>query len=141
MPIVTAPIPHLRIARPVSDLGRARSMYCAGLGLRVIGSFEDHAGFDGFMLGQAGAAWHLEFTSCRAHPILPNPTNEDLFVLYFPDREAWKECCDRMLAAHFRKVAAFNPYWDVSGCTFADPDGYRTVLQNAGWTNVERVQF
>jgi hypothetical protein len=26
---------------------------------------------------------------------------------------------------------AFNPYWDRSGRTFEDPDGYRVVLQNA----------
>jgi hypothetical protein len=115
-------------------------MYCAGLGLRVVGSFEDHNGFDGVMLGRAGAAWHLELTFCRAHPVRPKPTDEDLFVLYLSNREVWRECCDSMLAASFRKVVSFNPYWDASGCTFADPDGYRTVLQNAGWTNVEQVE-
>jgi len=26
-----------------------------------------------------------------------------------------------------------NPYWDVNGVTFEDPDGWRIVLQNAGW--------
>jgi hypothetical protein len=30
-------------------------------------------------------------------------------------------------------VKAFNPYWDRKGRTFADPDGYRVVLQNAAW--------
>jgi hypothetical protein len=39
-----------------------------------------------------------------------------------------------MLAAGFREVASFNPYWDARGRTFEDPDGYRTVLQNAAWT-------
>ncbi len=29
---------HLRIARPVRDLARTRAMYCAGLGLRVVGT-------------------------------------------------------------------------------------------------------
>jgi hypothetical protein len=27
----------------------------------------------------------------------------------------------------------FNPYWDRRGRTFADPDGYRVVLQNSPW--------
>jgi catechol 2,3-dioxygenase-like lactoylglutathione lyase family enzyme len=108
---------------------------CAGLGLRVIGSFEDHDGFDGAILGWAGAAWHLELTYCRAHPVRPAPTQEDLLVLYLTDRGFWQESCDRMLAAGFRKVVALNPYWHAKGATFADPDGYRTVLQNAGWSN------
>ena len=46
---------HLRIARPVSDLASSTHMYCRGLGLRVIASFQGHAGFDGVMLGTAGA--------------------------------------------------------------------------------------
>jgi len=132
-----AQTPHLRIARPVSDLGRAQAMYCAGLGLRVLGSFADHAGFDGVMLGRAGVSWHIEFTFCHAHPVRPSPTQEDLIVLYFPDEICWREGCDRMLKADFRLVAALNPYWDVRGRTFADPDGYRIVLQNAVWTNIE----
>ena len=40
---------HVRIARPVSDLARAREMYRRGLGLRVLGSFQDHEGFDGVL--------------------------------------------------------------------------------------------
>jgi catechol 2,3-dioxygenase-like lactoylglutathione lyase family enzyme len=136
---MTTSIPHLRIARPVSDLARARAMYCAGLGLRLVGSFEDHGGFDGVMLGSTGAAWHLELTVCRTHPVSPSPTCEDLLVLYLPDRRLWQEACDRMLAAGFQKVAALNPYWEARGATFADPDGYRTVLQNAAWSNVEPI--
>ena len=36
----------------------------------------------------------------------------------------------------FAPVASFNPYWDVAGKTYEDPDGYRVVLQNAGWPTV-----
>ena len=41
-----------------------------------------------------------------------------------------------MLAAGFRAVASFNPYWERRGRTLEDPDGYRIVLQNAAWQNV-----
>jgi len=41
-----------------------------------------------------------------------------------------------MLAAGFRQVASFNPYWDRCGRTFEDFDGYRVVLQNAEWISV-----
>ena len=128
--------PHLRIARPVSDLSRSRSMYCHGLGLRVVDSFENHEGFDGVMLGLPGASYHFEFTHCRAHPVAPAPTAEDLVVLYLPEPAEWQSACANMLAAGFRQVASFNPYWDLRGRTFGDPDGYRVVLQNAEWSNV-----
>ena len=125
--------PHLRLARPVSDLVRARSMYCAGLGLCVLGAFEEHEGFDGVMLGVPGAPYHFEFTRCGAHPVVPRPTAEDLIVLYVPDRDEWERRCGEMLAAGFRQVASFNPYWEARGRTFMDPDGYRVVLERAEW--------
>jgi catechol 2,3-dioxygenase-like lactoylglutathione lyase family enzyme len=112
-------------------------MYRRGLGLRVVGSFEDHAGFDGVMLGVAGSGYHFELTRWRAHPVAPAPTAEDLVVLYVPDPFEWRAACDRMAAAGFRQVASLNPYWDARGRTYQDADGYRLVLQCAGWSNVE----
>lgn len=124
---------HLRVARPVSDLDRATALYCAGLDLRVLGRFEDHDGFDGVMLGADGAGHHLEFTRCRTHAVVPAPTPEDLLVVYLPDAAQWQAAVRAMQAAGFKVVPSFNPYWDQRGRTFEDPDGYRTVLQQAAW--------
>ena len=126
---------HLRIAHPVTNLTRARSMYAIGLGLQFLGSFEDHEGFDGVMLGREGLDYHFEFTHCRTHPVAPRPTAEDLAVFYFPNIAEWEAACANMLAAGFRQVESFNPYWDARGQTFEDLDGYRIVLQNAAWEN------
>lgn len=128
---------QLRIARPVSDLVRAVRMYTEGLDLRVLGSFEDHDGFDGVMVGREGEPHHFEFTHCRAHTVLPTPTHEDLVVFYVADPAEWQSACARMTDAGFAVVPSFNPYWDVRGVTFEDPDGYRVVLQNAEWVNRE----
>ena len=125
---------RLRIARPVSDLLRAETMYCQGLGLKVLDGFRDHQGFDGVMLGEPGLEYHLEFTVCRHHPVAPSPGAEDLLVFYLPDAGAWRAACTRMREAGFVEVPSFNPYWDLQGRTFQDPDGYRTVLQQAEWT-------
>jgi hypothetical protein len=108
-------------------------MYCEGLGLRVLGSFEDHEGFDGVMLGLPEAGFHFEFTQCSAHPVAPSPTAEDLAVFYVPEAAQWRRRSASMLAAGFRQVASFNPYWDRHGLTFEDPDRYRIVLQNSAW--------
>ncbi|WP_431824837.1 VOC family protein [Burkholderia sp. F1] len=124
---------HLRIARPVSHLAATERMYCDAFGLAVLARFQDHDGFDGVMLGREGMDYHFEFTHCRTHPVAPAPTPEDLIVFYLPDSETWKAACARATAHGFVRVTAFNPYWEASGQTFEDLDGYRIVLQNAAW--------
>lgn len=126
---------HVRIARPVSNLARTEHMYCAALNLAVLAKFQDHQGFDGVMLGSPGMDYHFEFTQCRGHPLAPTPTREDLLVFYVPDRGEWQSTCDRLVENGFVSVTSFNPYWDVSGRTFEDPDGYRIVLQNSAWSS------
>ena len=121
----------LRIARPVSALQRSATMYIQALGFHELGRFEDHEGFDGIILGRDSPDWHLEFTQCRHHPVAPSPTAEDLLVFYVPDAAEWHRLCAALLQAGFVEVASFNPYWQVSGRTFADPDGYRVVIQGA----------
>lgn len=125
--------PHLRIARPVSDLARSAALYRRGLGLVELGRFEEHDGFDGVMLGATGSDYHFELTFCRSHPVRPSPTPEDLVVLYLPDRAEWESTCRSMLDAGFKEVAPFNPYWAQRGRTFEDHDGYRVVLEQAAW--------
>jgi catechol 2,3-dioxygenase-like lactoylglutathione lyase family enzyme len=123
----------MRVARPVTRLERSAAMYRDGLGLAEIGRFQDHAGFDGIMLGAPGLDYHLELTHCRSLPLAPSPTPEDLLVFYLPDREAWQADCASLLSAGFAEVAPYNPYWGVRGRTFEDPDGYRIVLQQEKW--------
>jgi hypothetical protein len=108
-------------------------MYTKGLGLSIIGRFEAHQGFDGVMLGHPGGPYHLEFTVCHSHPIVPAPTPEDLLVLYIPDKPQWEDTCKSMEEAGFNSCTSFNPWWDQQGRTFEDADGYRVVLQQGLW--------
>lgn len=128
---------HMRIARPVTCPEAALRMYTQGLGLKKIADFTDHDGFSGVMIGGANLQWHMELTICHHHPVKPSPTEDDLLVLYYPDNAEWEQVCARMVSAGFVAVPSFNPYWDANGRTFADPDGYRVVIQNRGWSTVE----
>ena len=119
----------LRIARPTDHLEETVCFYTEGLGLARLGSFEDHDGFDGVMLGVPGAAYHLELTRKRGHIAGPAPTQDNLLVFYIPEADAWQVAVEQMGVAGFAPVPAFNPYWDRDGATFEDPDGYRVVLQ------------
>src|SRR4051812_22755243 len=124
---------HLRVARPTDDLAAVVAFYRDGLGFDVLGEFRDHDGFDGAMLGHARAGYHLEFTRRAGHPAGRAPSGEHLLVFYLPDETDWRAAVGRLERAGHRPVAAVNPYWDRRGHTFADPDGYRVVLQNAAW--------
>jgi catechol 2,3-dioxygenase-like lactoylglutathione lyase family enzyme len=125
--------PILRVARPSDDIETLLPFYREGLGFSVLSRFTDHDGFDGVMLGQEGAPYHLEFTTARGHAAGRAPTHDHLLVFYLPDRDDWRRSVERMHAAGFAPVAPFNPYWARNGATFEDPDGYRVVLQNAAW--------
>jgi len=123
----------LRVARPTRSLAEVVRFYREGLGFELQGGFEDHAGFDGVMLGQRGGPYHLEFTVERGHAAPRAPSEENLLVFYLPERAEWEARVRRMKRAGFTPVRSRNPYWDTSGVTFEDPDGYRVVLYQGTW--------
>ncbi len=124
----------LRVARPTDHLEEILHFYERGVGLTRLGSFEDHDGFDGVILGVPRAPCHLEFTRNRDRVAGHAPSQDHLLVFYLPDQKDWLAAVNRMIAAGYPPVPSFNPYWDRAGRTFEDPDGYRVVFQNAAWT-------
>ena len=71
----------------------------------------------------------LLILSCNKYP--PHP--ETLLVFYLPDAADWRAAVARLRALGAEPVASLNPYWDRSGLTFEDPDGFRIVLQQDVW--------
>src|SRR5688572_20595535 len=124
----------MRVARPTDNLTAIAEMYSKGLNLEKLSEFTDHDGFDGVILGHSNHPYHLEFTSQRDHTAGSAPSKDHLLVFYIPDEAEWEETCGRMLAAGFREVSPYNPFWDIDGRTFEDLDGYRVVLQKIAWT-------
>ena len=123
----------MRVARPTDNLEAVTRFYKDALGFAELYRFEGHDGFDGVMLGQPGAAYHLEFTTSRGHAAGRAPTADNLLVFYLPEERAWADAVARMRRHGHEPVKSFNPYWDRQGMTFEDPDGYRVVLQRAAW--------
>lgn len=127
-------IPKLRVARPSNDLAALRAFYVEALRMSELYAFAKHDGFDGLMVGHPQAPYHLEFTRQAGHVAPAAPTAEHLLVFYYPERADWEAAVARMQSHGHLPVPAHNPYWDRQGLTFADPDGYRVVLQQAAWT-------
>lgn len=123
----------IRITRPTDNLEKITEMYVNGLGFKLLGSFEEHNGFDGSIIGHELHNYHLEFTHHRGTVVGKAPSQDNLLVFYISNSKIWKQSCERMQSAGFVVVSSYNPYWDVVGKTFEDIDGYRVVLQNREW--------
>jgi catechol 2,3-dioxygenase-like lactoylglutathione lyase family enzyme len=114
-----------RIARPVHDLHASTQFYRDVLGLRVLASFAGHSGYDGVFLALPGGA-ELELTHGPSGPV--RSSEEDLLVLYARDDAHFRSVVQRLATAGTEPVEAANPYWNVWGATFLDPDGFRIVI-------------
>ncbi len=119
---------NVRFARPTDRMDECVRFYRDALGLPVLATFEDHAGYDGVMLGLPGWEVHLELTSHRDGSPCPAPTKDNLLVLYFEDSELWAERTARLEEWGHQSVEPENPYWRDKSLTFVDPDGWRVVL-------------
>jgi NAD(P)-dependent dehydrogenase (short-subunit alcohol dehydrogenase family) len=84
----------------------------------------DH-GYDGVFFALPGGG-ELELT---AGPAEPAPgTEEDLLVLYVSTAAEVAAIGSRLTSAGVRQIHSANPYWNVCGRTFVDPDGHRLVV-------------
>ena len=118
----------VRLARPARDLTRSARFYGDLIGLPRLGGFENHDGYNGVFFALPGGA-ELELT---AGPAQPAPsTDEDLLVLYVQTGAEVAAIGARLTAAGVTRIPNRNPYWNRSGLTFLDPDGYRIVIAAA----------
>lgn len=122
------PAVQVRVARPTDNLEALERFYCEGLGLRKLGGFQGHAGYDGIFIGLPGFDYHLEFTRHEHGSPCPAPTRDNLLVLYIPDEVALEQVVARLEAMGHPPVEPENPYWLGRGVTIEDPDGWRVVL-------------
>lgn len=127
-PAIAPAITQVRIARPTQQLDAVVRFYRDGLGLPVIGGFEDHAGYDGVMIGLPDADRHLELTTHPHHGAGATPGPEDLMVLYYPTARERDAAVTRLARLGHHPVPPENPYWIGKAITVPDPDGWRVVL-------------
>ena len=124
------PCTQIRVARPTDNLDAVVKFYTEGLGLEKIGSFQDHNGYDGIMIGLPDSDYHLEFTTHKKGSPCPAPTKDNLLVFYIVDKITITKKVEHMQNMGYKPVEPENPYWKEKGVTFEDPDGWRIVLFN-----------
>ncbi|MDX5430656.1 MAG: VOC family protein [Bacteroidota bacterium] len=101
--------------------------YTSVLGMEVLGSFQDHDGYDGIFIGLSGKDWHLEFTqnSDQPHQVWDE---DDLLVFYPESVLQYQEILKRAEASELQKEIAKNPYWKTNGVLLRDPDGFGVMI-------------
>src|SRR5690348_14355488 len=104
------PVRQVRIARPTDRLDAVVRFYRDGLGLAELFRFEDHAGYDGVMLGLPGTDYPLEFTQHRDGSPCPAPSLDNLLVLYFGSADEANAVAARLDGLGQPAVPAENPY-------------------------------
>ena len=119
---------QVRIARPTHKLAAVIAFYRDGLGMPELARFEDHAGYDGIMLGLPGKSVHLEFTQHAEGSPCIAPSRDNLLVLYVTEPSAYAQLNERMLRLGHAPVEPENPYWLERSLTYQDPDGWRVVI-------------
>ncbi|MFP9114374.1 VOC family protein [Flavobacterium sp. RHBU_3] len=115
-----------RIARHTDNLKKIAAFYSGLPEMAVLGSFEGHDGYDGIFIGKPGESWHLEFTQ-STEPAQHSPDDDDLLVFYYEEETPYREAL-RYLDTTTPRIPAKNPYWNVNGVCYKDPDGFGLVV-------------
>ena len=122
-----------RFARHTNNLEQIKSFYIDVLGLKLLGGFENHNGYDGLFIGKPNENWHLEFTQSDTET---NSTFDDNDILvFYPNNKLEYDVILEKLKSHaVAFIKAKNPYWNdpeiSGGIMFLDPDGFRIVISN-----------
>jgi catechol-2,3-dioxygenase len=118
-----------RHARHTDRLQALIDFYTQIIGLEILGSFQDHDGYDGVFLGVPGAGWHLEFTtSDEASNHHPDP--DDLLVFYPESKAVYDAIVSRINQQDIPLFIPRNRYWQINGISISDPDGFGIVVSD-----------
>ena len=118
---------HFRSARHTNKLEALVAFYTEIIGLELLGEFHDHDGYDGVFIGPKDADWHLEFTRTDEQ-VSHHFHDDDLLVLYPRTRREYDGILHRLQQHGLAPEAAKNPYWNLHGRLFRDPDGQGIII-------------
>jgi len=118
-----------RFARHTNNLEKLKTFYITVLGLEVLGSFENHATYDGVFIGKQNLDWHLEFT--QSNEIVAFNFNEDDILVFYPETlSEYDSLLENINKNNINFIESKNPFWNDSGKMILDPDGYRIIVSN-----------
>lgn len=117
----------LRYARHTDNLQKLIDFYSQILGLKILGNFKNHNGYDGVFLGKPDENWHLEFTISDELP--KQIFDEDDLLVFYPENE--EECLDILKNINQFNIEIRepkNPYWKENGILIYDPNCFGIMI-------------
>lgn len=120
---------NFRYARHCKNISQLTSFYTSVLNLEVLGSFQDHDGYDGVLIGLKGLSWHLEYTQNTQEP--HSRFDEDDALVFYPDSlEAYSKILDNLKLFKIKTIESKNPYWKDKAVCFKDCDEYNIIVSS-----------
>lgn len=116
----------LRIARHTNQIDQLKNFYMEVVGLKLIGQFNDHDGYDGVILSGNEANWQIEFTT--SNQVINHQPNEDDLIVLYVSQEEFNKRIEILNSKGIESVKAKNPYWNKNAITIVDPDGFGLVF-------------
>lgn len=116
-----------RYARHTTDLNCIIAFYTEIAGLKRLGGFNDHSGYDGVFLGFDNMDWHLEFTVSN-YKSQSTFDEDDALVFYVTSKEELEQKRNLLLKKEVELLKPKNPYWEENGIMICDPDGFRIIF-------------
>ena len=116
-----------RYARHCNDLQTLKEFYCEVLGLKVVGSFQNHEQYNGVFLSYENCNWEIEFTQSAS---LANhkPDDDDILVLYPTTTQHYSEILNKINKQGVEILKSKNPYWNQNGVLIKDSEGFNVVV-------------
>jgi Glyoxalase/Bleomycin resistance protein/Dioxygenase superfamily len=118
-----------RFARHTNNLKKVKFFYIHILGFEVLGSFENHNGYDGVFIGKSNLDWHLEFT--KSNQTANFNFGEEDYLVFYPENESeYNSLLERISENKIEFIESKNHYWNENGKIIFDPDGFGIIISN-----------
>ncbi|QHC85536.1 prolyl endopeptidase [Empedobacter brevis] len=120
---------QFRSARHTNRIKEIETFYTKILNLDILGDFKNHNGYDGLFIGKANTDWHLEFTTSSDE--VNHQFDEDDCLVFYPETQNEYEAVIKNLEFYrIEPIQAKNPYWNINGISFLDPDGFVVIVSS-----------
>lgn len=120
---------QFRSARHTNRIKEIETFYTKILNLDILGDFKNHNGYGGLFIGKANTDWHLEFTTSSDD--VNHQFDEDDCLVFYPETQNEYEAVIKNLEFYqIEPIQAKNPYWNINGISFLDPDGFVVIVSS-----------
>ncbi|MDM1071383.1 VOC family protein [Empedobacter brevis] len=120
---------QFRSARHTNRIKEIETFYTKILNLDILGDFKNHNGYDGLFIGKANTDWHLEFTT-SSDDVNHQFDEDDCLVFYPETQEEYEAVIKNLEFYRIEPIQAKNPYWNINGISFLDPDGFVVIVSS-----------